>query len=244
MQRDVLLPRIVDTNLAKAYRRGMDPAEIDVTAVGRDRWKFVADVRGWVVHGHVKLIDGRPLITGLHFDLDGPIPNAGLTTDDLRAVRSSAIFDAVRWFATDTFDPEVIPAGSDAEALADEFRQRSRGKKSRSELTEADQAIERATAARAGSAGGPYRGDARWRLVAETRLAVEADPDREGSVTEAVAERLGRLLKREVPLSTVKTYMKRAADAGWLAGLSQGRRGAMPGPRLIEARLKDEEGGR
>jgi hypothetical protein len=88
--------------------------------------------------------------------------------------------------------------------------------------------------------GRPALADAWYRRVAESYLRA-LEEGAESPVTAVRAELAEHLDRPDLSRATVAGWIRKARKGGWLSAAIPGRAGAEPGPRLLEARRKENE---
>lgn len=213
------LPSGTDQKLQKA----LDPPYLDEPIkchLKRDRIDFIwAGTPGVAVTGKLKPTDSGLAFTEL---LIRPLGDNEITTSTLRAVPLGRILQIVQ------AQLAHLEAVDDAAAA---FGARRRPKWERAIAEKANQPRPRL--------GRPSLTDDHLRMVAETLLDELSHGPARG-VHQRLADRLSKEVGRVLSPDTVRDWVRVARKHDWLAATKQGRPGAEPGSRLLQARKEDQ----
>jgi hypothetical protein len=216
---------------------------------GTERFDFTwREFGAWTLSGEARMIESRLTIDKLTVEFTaidfGPevaaltgeeavrLPPGGITSDVLRGIPVGQIAASIR---------QEVLARPEFDDLAPVFRRRGPGRTGPSTIghqsvsPETKRMNRRAAKQLRGKVLGRGRrrkGPEHYRAVGEA--ALRAQDKGKGPIRSVLAEQFG------VDVNTIRDWLSQARRQGWLAPTSQGQRGVMPGPRLLEE-LKREK---
>jgi hypothetical protein len=222
-------------NAEPRNRPGHLPVDVRITPVGDDSWRADFDVQLglYLVSGEACMVGGRVSITKVvaelntidpdSFDPDAPpppTPPGGITTTVLRGIPLGQLTESIR--------AEVM-GQAEFDSLAPIFRRRARAGAPTRRHAAAD-----VRARKVLGRGRRRLGDDHFRRVAEAALRHQ----------HAGHAPLRRALAEEFERSenTIRDWLNRCRELGWLAPTGHGQRGVMPGRRLLDHQEGEPDG--